>query len=137
MDLQRLVKNSFESGKVSILMEDVCSEIAPIQCVVKPSSFVSTRWSWHSSFLQREQNHIKTDMIKQPKRPSIYRVTTNAHDSNYFNGLESVVSKRLVDRTGLGTLMPWVSGIARRSSISPNRRMNCTTRKFEFTRMGF
>jgi len=68
---------------------------------------------------------------------SIYRATTNAHDSNYFYGLESVASKRLVDRIDLGTLMPWVSGIARRSSISPNRRMNCTTCKFEFTRMGF
>jgi hypothetical protein len=69
MDLQRLVKNSFEGGKVSILVEDVCSEISPIQCVVKPSSFVSTRWSWHSSFLQREQNRIITDMIMPTKRP--------------------------------------------------------------------
>ena len=70
-------------------------------------------------------------------RPSIYQVTANIYDSDYFNGLESVVSKRLVDRSRLGTLMPWVSRIARRSSTSPNRRMNCITCKFEFTRMGF
>jgi hypothetical protein len=65
-----LVKNSFQSRKVSILVEEVCSEISPIQCVVKPSSFVSTRWSWQSTFLQREQYLIRTDMITQSKRPA-------------------------------------------------------------------